>query len=440
MLPQDVIARIRDGRQISDEAIEAFVTGVVRGEVGEGQIAAFAMAVLLRGLDPAARVALTRAMTRSGTVLDWSAADLGGPVLDKHSSGGIGDKVSLILAPIIAACGGFVPMISGRGLGHTGGTLDKFDAIPGYRSQPDLDTLRRVTRQAGCAIVGATADIAPADRIIYGVRDVTATVESLDLITASILSKKLAAGLDGLILDVKWGSGAFMSTLDEARALAQSLVEVADGAGLTTAALITDMNQALGRNAGNAVEMAEAAAALTDPAEMEPRLAEVTLSLAAELLTLGGLAPTGAQAREKARAALESGRAATHFGRMVSALGGPADFLEAWQTHLPRAPVRRDIFPASPGVVTAIDGRALGMAVVAMGGGRTRPADPVDHRVGLVDIAGLGAETGPGSRPLCTLHAADEASADRAEAALRAAFEIGAAPPEIGPVIAARLG
>jgi len=199
-------------------------------------------------------------MTRSGTVLDWSAADLGGPVLDKHSSGGIGDKVSLILAPIIAACGGFVPMISGRGLGHTGGTLDKFDAIPGYRSQPDLDTLRRVTRQAGCAIVGATADIAPADRIIYGVRDVTATVESLDLITASILSKKLAAGLDGLILDVKWGSGAFMSTLDEARALAQSLVEVADGAGLTTAALITDMNQALGRNAGNAVEMAEAAA------------------------------------------------------------------------------------------------------------------------------------------------------------------------------------
>src|SRR5215208_1553291 len=255
MLPQEIIRRKRDGGALEPELIEAFIEGLTSGRVSEGQAAAFAMAVFFRGLTVDERVALTRAMTRSGAVLFW---DLPGPVLDKHSTGGIGDAVSLALAPAVAACGGFVPMISGRGLGHTGGTLDKLDAIPGYRSQPDLDAFRRVVREAGCAIIGQTDDLAPADRRLYAIRDVTATVESLDLITASILSKKLAAGLQGLVMDVKFGSGAFMSDIGNARALAESLVHVAGGAGLPTTALLTDMNQPLASVAGNAIEVAYA--------------------------------------------------------------------------------------------------------------------------------------------------------------------------------------
>src|SRR3954470_11950614 len=225
-LPQEIIRRKRDGARLDEAEIEAFIAGLTAGHVSEGQAAAFAMAVLFRGLAVEERVALTHAMARSGTVLAW---DLPGPVLDKHSTGGIGDAVSLALAPAVAACGGFVPMISGRGLGHTGGTLDKLDAIPGYRSQPDLDTFRRVVREVGCAVIGQTDDLAPADRRLYAIRDVTATVESIPLITASILSKKLAAGLDALVMDVKTGSGAFMAELSGARDLARSIVDVANG-------------------------------------------------------------------------------------------------------------------------------------------------------------------------------------------------------------------
>jgi thymidine phosphorylase len=338
-------------------------------------------------MDVGERVALTLAMRDSGEVLAW---DLPGPVVDKHSSGGVGDNVSLMLAPALAACGAYVPMISGRGLGHTGGTLDKFDAIPGYATQPDAGTLRRVVAEVGCAVIGQTAEIAPADRRLYAIRDVTATVESIDLITASILSKKLAAGLDALILDVKVGSGAFMATLEEARALARSLVDVANGAGCLTRALITDMNEPLATAAGNALEMANAVRFLRGE-EIDGRLWDVTVALGAEALAQAGLAADVADGAEQVREAFRSGRAAERFDRMVAALGGPSDFLENMDGHLRRASIMADVPAGRPGYVAAIDGRALGLAVVELGGGRRRAADRIDHGVGFVGLVGLGA-------------------------------------------------
>jgi thymidine phosphorylase len=418
LLPQEIIRRKRDGAVLADAEIEAMVRGAVDASVTDAQIAAFAMAVFFRGMTMPERVAFTRAMARSGRVLDWSGANLPGPVLDKHSTGGIGDKTSLILAPIVAACGGFVPMISGRGLGHTGGTLDKMDSIPGYVSQPETDVLDRVVRSAGCAVVGATRDIAPADRRIYAIRDTTGTVESIDLITASILSKKMAAGLGGLVMDVKFGTGAFMSDIGDARALARSIVDVANGGGLPTVALLTDMNQPLGRTAGNAVEVREAIDLLTGGPKDE-RLWEVTARLTAELLVIGGLAADAEAALIKVEHALASGAAAERFARMVRDLGGPADILE--KDHLPAAPVVRPIVAERDGILAAVDARAIGVAIVALGGGRTRPEDGVDHAVGLTEIAAIGEAVGPKGRPLALLHARDEASAAAAEAAIRAA-------------------
>jgi thymidine phosphorylase len=282
---QELIRRKRDGGALADAELHWLVDGITDGTITDGQAAAFAMAVFFRDLEPRERVTLTQAMTSSGAVLDW---DLPGAVVDKHSTGGVGDKVSLILAPLLAACGAYVPMISGRGLGHTGGTLDKLDAIPGYDSRPPLDRLRAVVADAGCAIVGQTAELAPADRRLYALRDATGTVESIPLIVASILSKKLAAGLDALVMDVKFGSGAFMAERADADELARALVEVAGGAGLETVALLTDMDQVLGSSAGNALEVLESVEYLTGAAR-EPRLHEVTLALAASLLVQGGL-------------------------------------------------------------------------------------------------------------------------------------------------------
>ncbi|MEM1400190.1 MAG: thymidine phosphorylase, partial [Pseudomonadota bacterium] len=337
-----------------------------------------------------------------------------------------------------AACGGYVPMISGRGLGHTGGTLDKFDSIPGYQTQPDTDTLRTVTRAVGCAIIGATADIAPADKRLYAIRDISGTVESIDLITASILSKKLAAGLDALILDVKVGTGAFMAKMEDAKALAESLVSVGNGAGMRTAALLTDMNQVLGRTAGNAVEVAESIAMLKGE-ETDPRLTEVTIALCGQVLALVGLAADPAEGREKSTQALSSGQAAEKFGQMVTALGGPADLMEAPGRHLIAAPVIRPVYADKTGHARAIDTRALGIAIVTLGGGRTDPTASIDHRVGLTDVAGLGERVGPGEAPLALLHAADESGAALAEAAVKAAFEIGekaSTPPVIAGDVA----
>ncbi|MDJ1157607.1 thymidine phosphorylase [Chelatococcus sp. SYSU_G07232] len=433
-LPQEIIRKKRDGGRLEEAEIAFLIEGLTSGRVSEGQAAAFAMAVFFRGMERDERVALTRAMMRSGTVLTW---DLPGPVLDKHSTGGVGDTVSLALAPAVAACGGYVPMISGRGLGHTGGTLDKLDAIPGYVSQPDADLFRRVTGEVGCAVIGQTADLAPADKRLYAIRDVTATVESIPLITASILSKKLAAGLEGLVMDVKAGNGAFMASAEEARALAESLVAVANGAGLPTTALITDMNEPLASAAGNAVEVAYALDYLAGR-RREARFHEITVCLGAEMLVLGKLAADLAEARRRVEEAIASGAAAERFARMVAALGGPADLVERPEKHLSAAPVVRPVEAGTAGIVAAIDTRAVGLAVVALGGGRTRPQDGIDHAVGFTALAGLGQMVGQG-RPLALVHARDEAQAEAAGEALRRAYRVGTGAPPSHSLVSHRI-
>ena len=438
MLPQEIIRRKRDGAALSEAEIDSIVAGITDGALADAQVGAFAMATFLNGMIADETVALTRAMTASGRTLDWSDAGLPGPVLDKHSTGGVGDKVSLILAPLIAACGGYVPMISGRGLGHTGGTLDKLDSIPGYDTAPGLQAFQRVVAEVGCAIIGQTDDLAPADRRLYAVRDVTATVESMPLITASILSKKLAAGLDALVMDVKTGSGAFAASETIARELAASIVDVARGAGLPTAALITDMNQVLGTTAGNALEMGETVAYLTG-ASRDPRLDEVVMSLASAMMVLGGLADSEKTARETLVNALNSGAAAEVFARMVAALGGPGDFVSKPANYLPTASVERSVLASNTGVVSGMDVRAIGLAVVALGGGRQRPTDTVDHAVGLRDIVSLGAEVIAGD-PLAIVHARDEASAELAAAQIREAVQISAEALPHTDVVLARIG
>ena len=421
MLPQEIIRRKRDGQKLTAGEIAGFIAGLTSGAVSEGQAAAFAMAVFFSGMSRDEAVALTLSMRDSGTVLDWS--HLPGPVTDKHSTGGVGDNVSLILAPIVAACGAYVPMISGRGLGHTGGTLDKMDAIPGYASQPDLALFRKAVLESGCAIIGQTADLVPADRRLYAIRDVTATVESVPLITASILSKKLAAGLGSLVLDVKLGNGAFMEKSRDATALAASLVEVANGAGLRTSALVTDMNEPLASAAGNALEVKNAVDFLTGRFR-DPRLETVTLALAAEMLQSAGLAATHQDGVRLAAEALASGRAAATFGRMVAALGGPADFVEKAENYLPKAPAEFAVHATASGFVTGIATRALGLAVVSLGGGRSRADEPIDHTVGISRLLPIGAEVVRGDA-LALVHARSRDDAERAAAAVLAAYTTG---------------
>jgi thymidine phosphorylase len=430
VLIPELIRRKRDGGELSSDEIEFLVAGIADGSVSDAQVGALAMAIVLRGMGAAERIALTGAMTRSGEVLSWADAGLPGPVLDKHSTGGVGDKVSLVLAPVVAACGGAVPMISGRGLGHTGGTLDKLEAIPGYDTAPEPDAFRRAVARAGCAIVGQTAQLAPADRRLYAIRDATGTVESIPLIVASILSKKLAAGLDALVMDVKVGSGAFLPSMEQARELAGAIVEVARGNGLPTSALITDMDRVLGRTAGNGVEVAESIEMLSGAAS-DQRLREVTLALAGELLALGGIEADVTAAEQ----ALDSGAAAERFAAMVSELGGPSDLLERPGHHLPTAAVKVAAEPLEAGVVSRVDVRAVGLAVVALGGGRARETDPVDHAVGLTEVAAPGERVGPGERPLAIVHAADSDAAERAAGALRDAYVLGEAATEAPPPV-----
>ncbi len=429
-LPQQVIARKRDGKKLSAEEISRFMDGFTRGRVSDAQAAAFAMAVYFRQMDIDERIALTMAMRDSGDVLDWS--DLDGPVVDKHSTGGVGDNVSLVLAPVLAACGVYVPMISGRGLGHTGGTLDKFDSIPGYCTSPDTGLFRKTVREAGCAIIGQTDNLAPADRALYALRDVTATVENVSLITASILSKKLAAGLDVLVLDVKCGSGAFMKTLEEARELAGSLVKVANGAGMKTSALVTDMNQPLASAAGNGLEMKNAVEFLNRKF-VDSRLEEVTLQLAARALVMAGRCHDVQGALAMAGDALESGRALEKFSRMVSLLGGPGDFVEKMGAYLPPAPVIRDVFIEKGGKISSMDTMKIGMAVVELGGGRTLPDDNIDLRVGFDRLAMIGDHVDR-DIPVARVHALDEDGVSRARRILNEVFEFDGTPAD-GPII-----
>mgnify|MGYP006079786679 FL=1 len=429
-LPQEIIRRKRDGETLSTDELRFFVEGLNAGSITEGQIAAFAMAVFFQGTTMNERVALTLAMRDSGEVMNWKSLTLDGPVIDKHSTGGVGDLVSLLLGPLLAACGGYVPMISGRGLGHTGGTLDKLESIPGYNTAPDNVHFLRAVREAGVAIIGQTSQLAPADARLYSIRDVTATVESIGLITASILSKKLAAGLDSLVMDVKVGDGAFMPSYQSSKELAQSIADVATGAGTPTTALLTDMNQCLANSAGNAVEIREAVEFLTT-SHRNQRLETVTLALGAEVLQTSGLTASPEEAQEKLRRALDTGKAAEVFGKMVCALGGPSDFVERIETHLPSAPITRPVLAPSTGVVGSIDTRSLGMTVVRLGGGRTSPEQPIDHAVGLTEVVGLGAEV-THNQHLAIVHARTADDAERAAAKVEASFGIAAdTTPEV---------
>ncbi|MFP3543234.1 thymidine phosphorylase [Rhizobium sp. SIMBA_035] len=435
MIPQEIIRRKRNGETLSTEEIEAFIAALAAGRLSEGQIGAFAMAVWFKGMTRTETVALTLSMARSGDMLDWR--DIDRPIADKHSTGGVGDNVSLMLAPIAAACGLAVPMISGRGLGHTGGTLDKLESIPGYEITPDAALFRKAVKDAGCAIIGQTGSLAPADGKLYAVRDVTATVDSVPLITASILSKKLAAGLQTLVLDVKTGNGAFMTDHEEAIILAAALVEVANGAGVKTSALITDMNQPLADAAGNAVEIWNCLDFLAGK-KSGTRLEEIVLTFAAEMLVSSGVSTSLPEGEAMARNALSSGRAAEIFGRMVSVLGGPADFAEKPSKYLKAAAVQKTVLAPESGWLSSCNARDVGMAVIDLGGGRRHPSDKIDHSVGFSDLLPLGTQVEKG-QPIAMVHAADEIAAARAAAGILATYRIASGKPDLPAVISGRV-
>ena len=431
MLFTDVIRAKRDGERLSDEQIQFFSDGLADSSIPAEQVSALAMAIFLNGMDFDEAGKLTLAMAASGTVLDWSQEDLDGPVVDKHSTGGVGDKVSFVLAPIAAACGCYVPMISGRGLGHTGGTKDKVESIPGYQSMPSFDVFRRVVKSAGCAVIGQTSDLAPADRRFYAIRDVTGTVESVPLITASILSKKIAAGLDVLVMDVKLGSGAFMETIDEARELANSIIATAATAGLKTHALITDMNEVLGTTVGNALEIAESMQYLRNESR-ESRLDEVVLALCAEMLLASGVESDRDAAIKRCDEAVTSGSAAEAFGRMCRGLGGPNDFVDNYARYLRTAGIIRPIY--ADGILSRVNARGVGNAIIELGGGRRVVGEKLDLAVGFSSFAAIGSALDR-ETPLAVIHAESEADADQAEANLRKACTVSAEAPEGRPVI-----
>ena len=425
-----ILAKVRDRVPLQKEEILEFTKGLANGSVSDAQAAAFAMAVCLHGLSNRERVDLTLAMRDTGNVRTWN---LPGPVIDKHSTGGIGDNVSLVLAPMLAACGAYVPMVSGRGLGHTGGTLDKLESIPGYRTQVSGEEFERVVNDVGCAIVGAGEGIAPADKRLYAIRDLTGTVESVDLITSSILSKKLAAGLAALVLDVKVGSGAFMQNVEKATELARSLVSVANGAGCRTFALLTDMNQSLASSAGNALEVKSALTVLkNEPGE--ERLLDVTLALGSNLLVNAGIFSDEDTAKERLEESLRSGKAAEIFGRMITALGGPINFVEKPDEYLPVAENIVDFPSPSSGYLKSVNGRILGQAVIELGGGRKQADDKLDLSVGLDQFLHIGKYVEQDD-PLLRIHASNDRGMERAKNLLSEAFQFSENPVELKPII-----
>ncbi|OOE43356.1 thymidine phosphorylase [Salinivibrio kushneri] len=437
ILPQEIIRKKRDNLALSKEEIYSFIQGVANDSVSESQIAAFAMAIYFNDMTMDERVALTCAMRDSGMTLDWSHMQFDGPVVDKHSTGGVGDVTSLMLGPMVAACGGYVPMISGRGLGHTGGTLDKLESIPGYNIMPSNQVFGEVTRDAGVAIIGQTGSLAPADKRVYATRDVTATVDNISLITASILSKKLAAGLDALVMDVKVGSGAFMPTYEDSEALAKSIVGVANGAGTKTSALLTDMNQVLASSAGNALEVKEAVDFLTGRYR-NPRLYNVTMALCADMLVVSGLATDVNQVKQKLDQALDSGCAAECFAKMIAGLGGPADFVESPDQYLATASVIKPVYAEQSGIANAMDTRALGMAIIEIGGGRRVASDKIDYAVGLNEMIRLGQQVDEHT-PLAMLHAQTEEQWQQAANAVRAAVKVADEAPSATPDVYRRI-
>lgn len=427
MLPQEIIRRKRNRQTLTAAEIKEFIVGIRKGEVADAQVAAMTMAIFLNGLTPSETVALTLAMRDSGDVLQWQGFDK--PIVDKHSSGGVGDKVSLMLAPILAACDVFVPMIAGRGLGHTGGTIDKLESIPDYNTAADNTLFRRTVKEVGCAIIGQTGNLAPADKKIYAIRDVCATVESIPLITASILSKKLAAGLQYLVMDLKCGNGAFMSDFNSAKALAESIVTVANGAGTKTSALLTDMNQVLGTTAGNAVEIKEAINYLQNK-NVDARLDEITRALCIELLCRSGRCSNEKEAKTAVANALSSGQALEKFAQMCAALGAPVDFIEKADKYLPHARYQKPVFAPCNGYVTAMDTRAVGLSIIELGGGRTVPNQKLDLATGYTDFVQIGAKVDT-QTPLAMVHYQTEEQYARAAQAIQKAVNIGENRPSM---------
>jgi thymidine phosphorylase len=432
-LPQETIRKVRDRLPLHEDEVREFAQGIAEGRIGDGQVAAFCMAVYFNRLSVDECIALTKAFRDSGEVLAWDAANLDGPTVDKHSTGGIGDLTSLVLGPMVAACGAYVPMISGRGLGHTGGTLDKLESISGYDIAPDPDVFRQVVKHAGLAIIGQTARLTPAEKKFYEVRDITATVESIPLITAGILSKKLAAGASAFVMDVKVGSGAFMPTMQDSIDLARSIADIGNGAGLQTTAVLTDMNQPLAPCAGNALEIACAVDYLTGKHRPQ-RLHDVVLTLGSHMLMLVGIAENESRAKQMLIHALDSGEAAARFGRMIHMLGGPADLVEMPHKHLASAATVVPVPAPHEGYVARIDARALGIAIIGLGGGRMRADDRIDYAVGLSQVAEIGQQVGK-DKPLAFVHASNSADVQVAIGAVQKAFELAESVPEVPPTV-----
>lgn len=431
ILPQEIITKKRDGLILNKEDIQAFVDGLVNKNFNDAQVGAMAMAIFQQGMKREEIVTLTHAMMHSGSVLSWPELD--GPVVDKHSTGGVGDKVSFMLAAIVAACGAYVPMVSGRGLGHTGGTADKLESIAGFNVQPSISQFKQVVADLGMAIIAQTNDVAPADKRLYAIRDVTGTVESIPLITASILSKKLAAGLDALVMDIKVGNGAMMTDISQAQALASSIVGVANDAGVKTQAIITDMNQVLGTSAGNALEIYETIKYLTDR-QREPRLHQVVSTLAKAMLINTGIASDDATAQQKVDFALSSGKAAEIFEKMISALGGPNNLLEQpWQS-MNKANVIKEVLAPENGYISAMQTRAIGYSVVELGGGRLSNEQSVDHSVGFDRILPVGTLVNRGD-VLVRVHAKNDHDAEHATLQYINAVTISAEAPDVPKVI-----
>lgn len=432
MLPQEIIRRKRDRNELTTSEINEFIAGIGSGKVADAQIAAFTMAALLNGFNKRETIDLTLAMRDSGDVLSWSGFDK--PIVDKHSSGGVGDKVSLILAPILMACDVYIPMIAGRGLGHTGGTVDKLEAIPGYNTQADNELFRKTVKNIGGAIIGQTGNLAPADKRIYAVRDVCATVESIPLITSSILSKKLAAGLQYLVMDLKCGNGAFMQNFEDAKALAQSIVDVANGAGTKTRAVLTDMNQVLGSTAGNAVEIRETLNYLQNK-NINKRLDVVTKALCNELLCQCGRCQTADESINLIEKALSSGKALEKFAQMVAALGGPNDFVENADKYLPKAPHQKPVYAPANGYVTAMDTRSIGLSIVKLKGGRSYPGQALDLATGYTGFVQIGDKVDE-KTPLAIVHYQTEEQYETVKQDILNVITIGNQKPEINsPII-----
>ena len=429
--PQDIIIRKRDGGALTKDEVEFFARGVVDGSFADYQATALLMAIFWRGMTPQETAWLTDAMMRSGDVIDLR--DIPGAKVDKHSTGGVGDKVSLILAPLAVACGLKVPMMSGRGLGHTGGTLDKLEAIPGFRVQLSVPEFRAILQQVGCAMIGQTPQVVPADKKLYALRDVTGTVECIPLICASIMSKKLAEGIDSLVLDVKFGRGAFMKKKEDALTLARAMVEVGRAAGKPVRALLTAMHQPLGRAAGHTTEVIESIECLKGRGPAD--LMEVTYALTGQMLILGGKAKDAAGARKQMEAAVENGSALKVFREMCAAQGGDARVVDDYSL-LPTARKKLEIRAGTDakGFVSEVDALKCGHAIMALGGGRAAVTDQIDHAVGLADLIKIGEPVAPGAR-LCTLHANDDAKAARAEALIREAVKFTPTAPRQEPLI-----